>query len=255
MRIQPLLLLAAAVLLGHGLVFASDAIGDTTPNSETSRAPNPEVRIEPQLQKAQSYIRSGTLAQENTQVTMGQNYVAAKQIFSELYTNVVINHNISNKVTEAYTYRILGEYGWLLYRASGADLASRKLGTNMLQLALNMRPTNANLNVKMALVYYEQCSDVSRPHDLAFLKKATELLERAVRTDDTYAYAYWCLSQCYGLLNDKKRARECLERYVSLYTKNDPELWLYDEGPFKERLDIARKLLTEAAATPGNSAP
>jgi hypothetical protein len=199
--------------------------------------------IEDTLVRARARVIDGTHAGENTipYSDAATNYQTARHLYYHAYTNVVAPAN-ANAVSDALKARVLGTYGWFLY-ATGVSVSE---GTNLVQSALALCPTNATLNTKAAMIALDKWAATYNPAtksgDQEALNTARRLAARAVEVDPDYGYAYWILGQN---STNATTATEYRRKFLTLSNRLDEELWLYDDKQLRIRLDIVTKILSD----------
>jgi hypothetical protein len=227
--------------------------GDESTNNLASRSSGIEVSEENILVQAKARVMAGTDAGERQMkwVESQANYLAAKELYYQAYTNIVALG------TNSHTYdilkaRIFGEYGWFLYQSKmpSYDWSQNVAeGTNLVLTALSICPTNVNLLAKSAFIFADKSIRAYNPEtktgDKKALNTALELCKRAIKLDPNYGYAYWLLGQ---IVSDHAQTYECQRMFLSLSNHLDKEIWLYDERPYQERLEIARKFVSKTNA-------
>ena len=162
-------------------------------------------------------------------------------IYHQAYTNILAQER-RGQIDSYLKARLLGKYGWFLYQTH----ASYQDGTNLVMTALSLCPTNANLNVKVAMIFVDKSiatyAVTKGQADNEALSNARYLYKCALKADPNYGYAYWGLGQISEDVETRMKYRRV---FLTMTNHLDMELWLYDEKPYKERLNVARQLVSD----------
>lgn len=221
---------------------------------------SPELKIQADLQSARAYVKAGTnkLVKNKKAPDQGivPEYREAAAIYRRAYTNVIGQGEANWLKTNSYLKAlVLSEYGWFLYRNPRSGFKDKEQGPLMFLDAVALFPTNANFNAKAALYYFDRFMPESISTNRAAntnLLKSLKFYEAAVKSDPTYAYAYWGLKQIYASLGRQKEAMECNAKFIELFNNVDLELWLYNSQEYENRLRMAQRIAEENSVSGKN---